>query len=146
MALGQSQAGSRTRIREGRLQIRNWTVSFNDTGFFQSAVTPVGRSTSEATFNGTIVGTGLTGTVNLEDGDFTFSVQSRNDNLTISLKNNSHLPSNFDDKKLNELTKQLYNSEFFKDISISLTNNSHLPSNFVNAEWEGYYVSQASNS
>ena len=111
LALGQSQTGSRTRIREGRLQIRNWTVSFNDTGFFQSAVTPVGRSTSEATFNGTIVGTGLTGTVNLEDGDFTFSVQSRNDNLTISLKNNSHLPSNF-----------------------------------VNAEWEGYYVSQASNS
>ena len=111
LALGQSQAGSRTRRREGRLQIRNWTVSFNDTGFFQSAVTPVGRSTSEATFNGTIVGTGLTGTVNLEDGDFTFSVQSRNDNLTISLKNNSHLPSNF-----------------------------------VNAEWEGYYVSQASNS
>ena len=111
LALGQSQAGSRTRIREGRLQIRNWTVSFNDTGFFQSAVTPVGRSTSNATFNGTIVGTGLTGTVNLEDGDFTFAVQSRNDNLTISL-----------------------------------TNNSHLPSNFVNAEWEGYYVSQASNS
>ena len=111
LALGQSQTGSRTRIREGRLQIRNWTVSFNDTGFFQSAVTPVGRSTSEATFNGTIVGTGLTGTVNLEDGDFTFSVQSRNDNLTISLKNNSHLPSNF-----------------------------------VNAEWEGNYVSQASNS
>ena len=111
LALGQNTTGSRTRIREGRLQIRNWTVSFNDTGFFQSAVTPVGRSTSEATFNGTIVGTGLTGTVNLEDGDFTFSVQSRNDNLTISLKNNSHLPSNF-----------------------------------VNAEWEGYYVSQASNS
>ena len=111
LALGQNTTGSRTRIREGRLQIRNWTVSFNDTGFFQSAVTPVGRSTSNATFNGTIVGTGLTGTVNLEDGDFTFAVQSRNENL-----------------------------------SISLTNNSHLPSNFVNAEWEGYYVSQASSS
>ena len=111
MALGTNTTGTRTRIREGRLQIRNWTVSFNDTGFFQSAVTPVGRSVSNATFNGTIVGTGLTGTVNLEDGDFTFAVQSRNENLTISL-----------------------------------TNNSHLPSNFVNAEWEGYYVSQASNS
>ena len=111
LALGQSQSGSRTRIREGRLQIRNWSVSFNDTGFFQSAVTPVARSTSNATFTGTIVGTGLAGTVNLEDGDFTFAVQSRNENLTISL-----------------------------------TNNSHLPSNFVNAEWEGYYVSQASSS
>ena len=111
LALGQTQSGSITRIREGRLQIRNWSVSFNDTGFFQSAVTPVARSTSNATFTGTIVGTGLAGTVNLEDGDFTFAVQSRNENLTISL-----------------------------------TNNSHLPSNFVNAEWEGYYVSQASSS
>ena len=111
LALGQNQQGSRTRIREGRLQIRNWTVSFNDTGFFTSEVTPIGRSTSSSTFTGTIVGTGLAGTVNLEDGDFTFAVQSRNENLTIELKNNSHLPCNF-----------------------------------VNAEWEGYYVSQASNS
>ena len=111
MALGQNTTGSRTRIREGRLQIRNWTVSFNDTGFFQSEVTPVGRSVSTSIFTGTIVGTGLAGTVNLEDGNFTFAVQSRNENL-----------------------------------SISLTNNSHLPSNFVNAEWEGYYVSQASSS
>jgi len=111
LALGTNTQGSRTRIREGRLQIRNWTVSFNDTGFFQSSVTPVGRDASVATFTGTIVGTGLAGSVNLEDGDFTFAVQSRNENLTISL-----------------------------------TNNSHLPCNFVNAEWEGYYVSQASNS
>jgi len=35
------------------------------------------------------------GTVNLSDGDFTFAVQSENDKLTITLKNDSHLPSNF---------------------------------------------------
>ena len=35
------------------------------------------------------------GTVALADGDFTFAVQSENDKLTISLKNDSHLPSNF---------------------------------------------------
>ena len=109
LALGQSSAtGSRTRVREGRLQIRNWTVSYNDTGFFQTSVTPIGRDESTTTFTGTVLGTGLTGTVNLEDGDFTFSVQSRNESLTIKL-----------------------------------TNNSHLPSNFVNAEWEGYYVTQS---
>ena len=109
LALGQSSAtGSRTRVREGRLQIRNWTVSYNDTGFFQTSVTPVGRDESTTTFTGTVLGTGLTGTVNLEDGDFTFAVQSRNESLTIKL-----------------------------------TNNSHLPSNFVNAEWEGYYVTQS---
>ena len=112
LALGQaSSSGSRTRIREGRLQIRNWTVSYNDTGYFQATVTPIGRDDSVTTFTGTILGTGLTGTVNLEDGDFTFSVQSRNENLIIKI-----------------------------------SNDSHLPSNFVNAEWEGYYVSQANSN
>ena len=107
----QGTGTSRTRIREGRLQIRNWTVSYNDTGYFQALVTPQGRSASTTTYTGTILGTGLTGTVNLEDGDFTFAVLSRNENLIIQL-----------------------------------TNDSHLPSNFVNAEWEGYYVSQSSTA
>tara|TARA_R100001530_G_scaffold1181_1_gene2041 strand:- start:4891 stop:7284 length:2394 start_codon:yes stop_codon:yes gene_type:complete len=97
LALGQNTTGtgSRTRIKEGRLQIRNWTISFNDTGYFESEVTPFGRDTSNTTWTGTIVGKGLAGTVNLEDGDYTFAVQSKNENLTISLKNSTHLPSNF---------------------------------------------------
>lgn len=100
--------GARISVKEGRLQIRNWSVSFNNTGFFQTEVTPKARDTSNSTFTGTITGAGLLGTVNLEDGDFKFSVQSRNDNLSIVLKNNSHLPSNF-----------------------------------INANWEGYYVTQS---
>ena len=31
----------------------------------------------------------------IKDGDFDFAVQSENDKLTVKLKNNSHLPSNF---------------------------------------------------
>ena len=58
-------------------------------------MTPVGRNTSNSTFTGTVLGSGLTGTINLEDGDFDFAVQSENDKLTVKLKNNSHLPSNF---------------------------------------------------
>jgi len=87
--------GSRISVKEGRLQIRNWTVSFNDTGFFTTEVTPTGRDASTSQFTGTITGSGLLGTVNLEDGDFTFAVQSRNDVLTVKLINDSHLPSNF---------------------------------------------------
>ena len=87
--------GSRISVREGRLQIRNWNVSYNDTGYFTSEVVPVGRSTSTASFTGTTTGSGALGTVNLSDGDFTFAVQSENDKLTITLKNDSHLPSNF---------------------------------------------------
>ena len=87
--------GSRISVKEGRLQIRNWNVSFNDTGFFTTEVIPVGRDTSSTTFTGTITGSGLLGTVNLEDGDYTFAVQSENDKLTVTIKNDSHLPSNF---------------------------------------------------
>ena len=110
LALGQSSSGtgSRTRIREGRLQIRNWTVSYDNTGHFQVFVTPLARDTSTYTFTALTLGTGSAGTVNLEDGFFNFAVQSRNENLVVEL-----------------------------------FNNTHLPSNFVNAEWEGYYVSQS---
>ena len=87
--------GSRISVKEGRLQIRNWNVSFNDTGYFTTEVSPVGRDTSTTTYTGTITGTGLLGTVNLEDGDYTFAVQSENDKLTVVIKNDSHLPSNF---------------------------------------------------
>ena len=90
-----NSSGSRTRVRQGRLQIRNWTVSYNDTAYFVSTVTPQARSASTTVFTGTIVGTGLAGTVNLDDGSFTFAVQSRNEGLSISLVNDSHLPSNF---------------------------------------------------
>ena len=96
MALGdQFASGTRTRVRQGRLQIRNWTVSYNDTAYFVSTVTPDARDASTTTFTGTIVGSGLAGTVNLEDGSFTFAVQSRNEGLVIVLTNDSHLPSNF---------------------------------------------------
>ena len=88
-------SGSRISVKEGRLQIRNWNVSFNDTGFFTTEVIPVGRDTSTTTFTGTITGSGLLGTINLEDGDYTFAVQSENDKLTVTIKNDSHLPSNF---------------------------------------------------
>ena len=87
--------GSRISVKEGRLQIRNWNVSYNDTSYFTTEVAPVGRSVSATTFTGTTTGTGLLGTVNLQDGDYTFAVQSENDKLTITLKNDSHFPSNF---------------------------------------------------
>ena len=88
-------AGSKISVKEGRLQIRSWAVSYNDTGYFTTVVQPTGRSSSSTTFTGTITGTGLLGTVNLEDGDYEFAVQSENDKFTVTISNDSHLPSNF---------------------------------------------------
>ncbi len=92
---GQTNTSSRSVIKDGRLQIRNFTVTFDNTGFFKSSVTPKGRSESIDTFTGAIVASATVNGVNLEDGDFTFAVQSRNDQLVVKLINDSYLPSNF---------------------------------------------------
>ena len=49
-------AQSKTAVKEGRLQIRNWTVTYDNTGHFQVEVTPKARATSTKTFTGAIVG------------------------------------------------------------------------------------------
>lgn len=82
-------------IKEGRLQIRNFTVSYDNTGFFETKVTPYRRTTSTDTFSGLVVGSSQINQLNLQDGNFKFSVQSKNENLSIQLINNSFLPSNF---------------------------------------------------
>ncbi len=91
----QSGTSGKSVIKDGRLQIRNWTVTYDNTGFFKSSVTPKGRDESTDTFTGALVSSATVNGVNLEDGDFTFAVQSRNDQLVIKLINDSHLPSNF---------------------------------------------------
>lgn len=88
-------SGSRTAIKEGRLQIRNWTVSYDNTGYFQVNITPKGRDTTTETFTGAIVGSGTVNGISLEDGDYTFAVQSRNEDLVITLTNDEYLPSAF---------------------------------------------------
>ena len=80
-----ASGGSRTAIKEGRLQIRNWTVSFDNTGFFKVNITPKGRSTTTETFTGAMLAQVLL--IQLEDGDFNFAVQSRNEDLVITLTN-----------------------------------------------------------
>lgn len=91
------QNGNEVLTSDGRLQITNLRVRYEDTGFFQSEVTPNLRNTSIKYFTGRIVGSGnnLIGEVPLESGLFNIMVQSKNDQVIIELKNNSILPSNF---------------------------------------------------
>lgn len=89
------QAQSKTAVKEGRLQIRNWTVTYDNTGHFQVEVTPKARDVSTKTFTGAIVGVGAVNGINLEDGDYTFPVMSRNEGLVVKLTNTEYLPSAF---------------------------------------------------
>ena len=86
---------SRTAAKEGRLQIRNWSVTYDNTGHFKVEITPKDRDTTTETFNGTVVGQGSINVVNLEDGDYTFAVQSRNEGLVVKLTSDEYLPCHF---------------------------------------------------
>ena len=82
-------------ITEGRTQIRNFAVNFNDTGFFTVEVTPENRDTSTYTFTCNVVGNAEIGSVNLNDGTFRFAVASQNEKLKMVIKNDTFLPSLF---------------------------------------------------
>ena len=86
---------SRTAVKEGRLQIRNWSVTYDSTGHFKVEITPKARDTVTEIFNGTVVGSGSINVVNLEDGDYTFAVQSRNEGLVVKLTSDEYLPCHF---------------------------------------------------
>lgn len=89
-----SQNGSQSALVSGRLQMRTWTLVFEDTGFFTVAVTPKFRDTFLYKFTGTILGAGnnTIGSVPLADSQFTFLVQSKNDQVTIEVINDTFLP------------------------------------------------------
>ena len=93
LQLGGSQ--SRTSVKEGRLQIRNWSVGYDNSGHFKVEITPKNRDTVTEIFNGAVVGSGTVNGVNLEDGNFKFAVQSRNEDLVVKLLNDEYLPSFF---------------------------------------------------
>ena len=58
-------------------------------------ITPKNRSTSIETFTGALVGEGTVNGINLEDGDYTFPILSRNEGLVVKLTNDEYLPSAF---------------------------------------------------
>lgn len=53
-----SQNGSQSALVSGRLQMRAWTLVFEDSGFFSVSVTPKFRDTFLYKFTGTILGAG----------------------------------------------------------------------------------------
>lgn len=88
---------SETLVSDGRLQIKTYRVRYENTGYFRIEVTPNLRDTSIKEFTGKIVNSGnnLIDGVALESGELQTLVQSKNDQVSIKLINDSFLPSNF---------------------------------------------------
>jgi len=81
----------------GRLQLRNWNVVYNDTGFFETVVTPTARPPKTSQFTGRLVGSAanILGQVAIETGTFRFGVNSNAQEVKIELRSDSHLPCSF---------------------------------------------------
>ena len=84
-------------ITIGRLQLRNWNLVYNDTGFFNTKVTQDKRATSTKVFTGRNLGSlnNIIGTVSIDSGTFRFPVLSRADGVKIELESDSFLPCKF---------------------------------------------------
>ena len=84
-------------VTTGRLQLRNLTVVFNDTGFFEAVITPDNRDATTAQFTGRIVGAANNqiGNVSIESGNFRIPVLAQSKTVTVELQSDSFLPCVF---------------------------------------------------
>lgn len=88
--------GGLTPITQGRLQVRNWTIRYDQSGFFQVVVSPDFRTASTYSFNARYVsvGTNVADQIVLADGTFRVPVWAMNSKVTVDVISCSFLPLN----------------------------------------------------
>ena len=77
-----------------KLMVRNGSIYFDKTGFFKVKVTPKHRDTTENVFTPDIVGSSTLGSLDLDSGFYRFPVFTKAQDTTITIENESALPSN----------------------------------------------------
>ena len=94
---GSSGGRGQVMVAQGRYQLRNGIVVFNDSRYFKVEVTPSNRDTFSYVYNGRSIGTGTavlgSQTESIQDGTFRFPVYSKNNQVSISVLNDSPFPS-----------------------------------------------------
>ena len=84
-------------VTTGVLNLRNYAVVYNNTGFFEVDVTPSRRTTYNRKFTGRIV-SGAANILNraaIDSGTYEFGILAKSDKVSIVLKSDSHLPCIF---------------------------------------------------
>jgi hypothetical protein len=73
------------------------TVSYAGTGFFKAVVTPFNRDSYTYVFSGRVIGSAHNplGEISIETGTFAFPIAAKNDQVTISIVNDTFLPCAF---------------------------------------------------
>ena len=76
-------------------QLRNMSIMYNDTGYFQVEVTPDLRSKRTNRFTSLLVGAFTLGRRALQSGKYRFPILARTDKVTIDILNDTYLPCVF---------------------------------------------------
>jgi hypothetical protein len=93
-----SETGGKSNVASGRFQVRNGTISFDDTVAFKVNVAIDGRNQRTHTFDHRLAGTSsftLGGPQETKDGTFKFPIRSKGDRVNIELVNDTPFPSCF---------------------------------------------------
>ena len=79
------------------LQMRNWSVIFDETSAFELKITPAGRDVQTYPYNGISLGTSppLLGSPSLDTGSFKVPVMARNIDTKVEIVSSSPLPCRF---------------------------------------------------
>mgnify|MGYP006237724565 CR=1 FL=1 len=94
--LFKAKAGNSTSpSNAAKLLIRNGSIYFDKTAHFKVKVTPKFRDTYENVFTPNVIGSSRIGTLKLDTGFFRFPVLTKAQDTTITIENDSALPSNF---------------------------------------------------
>jgi len=78
-----------------KTMIRNGALYYVDSAYFKVKVTPKYRDTYENEFTPEVVGSSVLGTLNLDSGFYRFPVFTKPEDTTITIENDSALPSTF---------------------------------------------------
>jgi len=84
-------------ITTGHLQLRNYAIVYNDTGFFEVKVTPLKRATYTRSFTGRIIGasTNILNQAAIDSGTYRFGVIGKAGDVDVVLESSSHFPCVF---------------------------------------------------
>jgi hypothetical protein len=94
--LFKAQAGNgKSPSNAAKMMIRNGSVYYDKSSFFKVKVTPKFRDTYENVFTPDVVGSTTLGSLNLDSGFYRFPVFTKPEDTTITIENDSALPSTF---------------------------------------------------
>ena len=84
-------------VTTGKFKLRNYAVVYDKTGFFQVDVAPLKRAIYTRNFTGRVVGSAanLLNQAAIESGTYVFGVLGDAEQISVTLKSDSHLPCTF---------------------------------------------------